>query len=189
MRTRKRVEVVGILALVGPLGCAAPEVDFTKIQRPARSAELDAYNVFVGSWTWQAEMLNARAEDKSWTGTAEWRWMLDQNCLEGQLSAKSAKAEFEAVGLWSWHPKAKQYIWTMFNNWGYPQHGQAHYEAGPQTWTMDYQSVGLDGSASHGRYQIKVMDHDWLDWTLVEYADPLHMVKKMEMKGSYKRRK
>ena len=31
-------------------GCAAPKVDFSQIERPARAAELDEYNVFVGSW-------------------------------------------------------------------------------------------------------------------------------------------
>ena len=53
-------------------GCAASKVDFANIKQPARPAELDAYDVFVGSWTWYADMLNAEGPDKKWTWTAEW---------------------------------------------------------------------------------------------------------------------
>ena len=188
MLTLKRISLSGFFTIAALMGCVAPQVDFSKIQRPARSAEMDTYNVFVGSWTWQAEMLNARPEDKSWTGTAEWRWIMDNRCLEGKFSSKSANAEFEAAGLWSWHPKKNRYIWTMFNSWGYPQSGEANYDAASKTITMNYQSVGLDGSSSYGRYQIKVMDNDTLDWHLIEWADALHFAKKLEMTGTYKRR-
>ncbi len=53
---------------------------------------------------------------------------------------------------------------------------------------MDYKSVGLDGTTSYGRYHMTVVDDDTLDWRMEEWADGLHLVKKMEMKGTYKRK-
>jgi hypothetical protein len=172
-------------ALLG--GCAAPTVDFTTVEQPARAEELAAYDVFVGRWTWHAEVLNAEGEDKNWTGTAEWKWTLDDRTLHGLISARSTNASFDAAGVWSWHPKAKKYIWWMFNNWGYPQEGTATYDKESRTWIMKYTSVGLDGTASHGYYKMTVADSDTLEWSVVEWADPLHMFKKLEMKGTYTR--
>ena len=168
-------------------GCAAPKVDFSTIERPARAAELDAYDVFVGSWDWQAKLINAEGEDEAWTGSAKWDWALDKRCLHGQMSVKGANAEFDAAGIWSWHPGCKKYAWWMFNNWGYPQQGTARYDADDKHWTMPYKSIGLDGTCSYGVYTMKVVDPDTLEWTANEWADAMHMFKKMEMTGTYKR--
>ena len=190
MNTRRKLVVLAMPAAALLLaGCGAPKVDFSTIERPPRAAELEAYDVFVGSWDWEAEMLNAAEADKTWTGKADWKWALDKRCLCGTMSAKSAGAEFEAGGIWSWHPKTKKYIWWMFNNWGYPQEGTACYDEDSKCWTMDYTSVGLDGTASYGQYQMKVVCNDLLDWRMDEWADAMHLVKKMEMTGKYKRRK
>nr|NIP84766.1 hypothetical protein [Planctomycetales bacterium] len=53
---------------------------------------------------------------------------------------------------------------------------------------MKYVSVGLDGTTSYGYYQMKVVDDDTLDWEMVEWADALHLAKKLEMTGTYKRK-
>jgi hypothetical protein len=188
MTTPRKVLALGAVVSMMLAGCAAPTIDFTTIQQPDRAAELDAYNVFLGEWDWTAEVVNAEGEDKHWTGTAEWRWTLDDRTLHGLISAKSTNAKFDAAGVWSWHPHSKKYIWWMFNNWGYPQQGTAHYHEDTQTWTMDYKSVGLDGTPSFGRYVMKVVDNNTLDWTMVEWADLFHMVTKLEMKGTYKRK-
>ena len=175
-----------------PFGCAMSSVDFSQIERPVRSPELDAYNAFVGTWDWKAEVLNGDDANRMWTGTAEWRWGLDDRTLHGQLSAKSTDAEFDAYGVWSWHPKKKKYIWWMFNNWGYPQEGTAKYqeecEGALGCWRMKYKSVGLDGTTSYGRYDLKVLDNNTITWFMVEWADALHLVKKIEMDGKYTRR-
>lgn len=190
MRTvRAMVAVIVPIAALAATGCAASKVDFAQIQRPPRAPELDAYNVFVGSWDWQAEMLNADGPDKNWSGTAEWTWTLDNRTLNGTMSAKSQNTKFETAGVWSWHPRSKKYIWWMFNNWGYPQEGTATYDAAAKHWRMNYRSVGLDGTKSYGRYEMTVVDDNTLDWRSDEWADPLHMVKKMEMTGTYKRRR
>ena len=42
-----------IAALLVP-ACAMSTVDFANVQRPPRPSELEAYTVFVGSWTWDA---------------------------------------------------------------------------------------------------------------------------------------
>ncbi len=181
-----------VLGLCLP-GCAAPKVDFSIIKRPPRAPQLDAYEVFVGKWDWTAEMLNTNDANKDWSGTAEWMWTLDKRALHGRMSARSKDAEFETAGIWSWHPKKKQYIWWLFNNWGYPQQGTAkHCPACPKCpgcWCMNYKSVGLDGTPSYGRYCLQFTDNDTIDWKMVEWADMLHIVKKIEMKGTYKRRK
>ncbi len=179
--------VVPMVALLGS-GCAMSRVDFSTIERPARAPELDAYDVFVGAWTWEAEMLNAEGPDKSWKGTAEWHWALDNRTLEGVMSAATERTSFDAAGVWSWHPKKKKYIWWMFNNWGYPQQGTAKYDVDAKCWRMKYRSVGLDGTTSYGEYRMTVVDDDTLDWSVQEWADAFHLFKKMEMKGTYKRK-
>ena len=168
-------------------GCAAPTIDFTTIEQPPRAEELSAYDVFVGKWIWQAEVVNAEGPDKDWTGTAQWRWTLNDRTLHGLMSAKSANTGFDAAGVWSWNPQTHKYIWWMFNNWGYPQEGTATYCEKSKTWIMNYESVGLDGTPSFGYYTMKVLDNDTLEWTLVEWADLFHMFKKLEMKGTYRR--
>ena len=169
-------------------GCAVSKVDFSEIPRPPRAPELDAYNVFLCSWNWEANIVTPDGPGDKWTGTADWHWTLDTRTPSGNLSAKSEHAEFNAAGVWSWHPKSKKYSWWMFNNWGYPQQGTARYDATRKHWKMDYKSVGLDGTTSHGCYEMVVVDDNTLDWRAREWAGPLHLVKKMEMKGVYRRK-
>ncbi|MCP4593701.1 MAG: DUF1579 domain-containing protein [bacterium] len=169
-------------------GCAAPTVDFTTLERPGRAPELDAYEVFVGQWVWEAEMVNAEGPDRHWTGTATWDWVLDGRYLHGQMSARSANASFEAAGTWSWHPTEKKHKWWMFNNWGYPQEGTATYDVDSRCWCMRFTSVGLDGTPSFGRYTMRVIDNDTLEWRVQEWADMAEMFPKMEMRGTYKRK-
>ena len=184
LRTATLVLPLGAMLVAG---CAAPKLDFSKLVRPPRAAELDAYDTFVGSWTWEATVLNSVDPEDKWTGTATWRWILDRRCLHGVMSVRSAHADFDADGIWSWDAKAKKYRWSMFNSWGYPQEGTADYCSQTRSWTMRYRSIGLDGGSSYGRYIMTVVDDDTLDWQLVEWADPLHVFKKIEMSGTYKR--
>lgn len=182
------VSGTALASLFLAVGCSGPRLDFAEIQRPPRAAQMDAFNVFIGTWDWTATVENAEGADRNWTGTAKWEWALDQRTLEGTMSSRSENAEFSARGVWSWHPKRNQYIWWMFNDWGYPQQGKARYDAGSQCWRMDYRSVGLDGTRSRGRYTVQVIDQNTIDWRMVEWADPLRLVKKIEMNGTYKRR-
>ena len=190
MKNAGRLLIVVVpLAAMLVSGCTDQKVDFSTIQRPERVAELDAYNVFVGKWNWEAELVNADEPDKMWSGTAEWRWELGNQWLHGVLTAKSARTNFNAAGVWGWNPNSKKYVWWMFNNWGFAQEGTASYCQKCRRWQMNYTSVGLDGTPSFGYYTMKVVDDDTLEWTNLEWADAMHMVKKMEMKGTYKRQK
>ena len=76
--------------LLSSFGCTAKDVDFSTIQKPARAAELSAFDVFVGEWDWDAEVVNAVDADREWSGTAAWSWILDDRCLHGSMSAKWA---------------------------------------------------------------------------------------------------
>ena len=191
MNVRRWVSAICVTAIALVLaGCAAPKVSVAKFSQPERDKKLDAFDTFVGKWNWEAELLNAADEaDKNWTGTAEWRWTLDDRALHGSMSAKCGDMKFEAAGIWSWHPKNKKYIWWMFNNWGYPQQGTATYNEECNCWVMSYKSVGLDGTTSYGRYTMSVKDKDTLDWKMVEWADAFRTIKKMEMTGTYRRAK
>ena len=190
MKARHVVRLVVIPAISFlAFGCTVSNVDFTKLERPARAAELDAFDSFVGKWIWTAEALNAAEGSKNWTGTAEWTWALDKRCLHGVMSSRSGDTQYDAAGIWSWHPAKKQYIWWMFNNWGYPQEGTATDNKDTGVWRMNYKSVGLDGTDSYGFYSITQTDTDTLDWKMVEWADAFHTIKKIEMKGTYKRQK
>ncbi len=189
MKARRLGILLAPLAMATAWGCAAPNVDFSTMKQPARAAELDAYNLFVGDWDWKAEVVNTEGASKQWSGSATWAWTLDSRCLHGVMSSKSAEAAFNAAGVWSWHPAKKQYIWWMFNNWGYPQEGTATYDKSAKKWTMDYTSVGLDGTASTGCYTMQVTDKNTLDWRMTEWTDALHTVMKLDMKGKYIRKK
>ena len=188
MRATARTAAVVVGAtLIAASGCAAPKIDLSGMQQPERPAELAAFDAFVGKWNWQAEMVTAEGPDAKWTGTAEWNWALDQRWLHGRMSSKTANAEFEAAGVWGWHPAKKQYIWYLFNNWGYPQEGNATYNEQTKTWVMNYTSVGLDGTTSHGYYRMTQAGPDLLEWQMHEWADATRMFKKLEMTGSYQR--
>jgi len=191
MSTLLRLVLAGavVVALMAA-GCSGPKA-LSEIERPARAAELDAYNVFVGAWDWEAKVTGGKGEKvgTAYTGKAQWSWTLDERCLHGALSAKSDSTEFESEGIWSWHPKKKKYMWWMFNNWGYPQEGTAKYAPDTRSWTMKYESIGLDGSPSYGRYEMKVIDNNTLEWAMAESADMMGMFPKIEMKGTYKRRR
>ena len=176
-------------ALLGTaLGCASSNVQLATLERPDRAEELAAYDVFVGDWDWQADVVGGDGADQHWTGTAKWKWTLDNRALRGSMSSRSGDTSFDAEGLWSWHPKRKKYVWTMFNSWGYPQEGSAQYDESKQHWVMPYTSVGLDGTTSYGEYEMTVVGQDTLEWHMIEWADPFHLGKKIEMTGSYTRR-
>lgn len=188
MRAQGRLfAAFGFLPTILLVGCSDRTVDFSALERPERAAELAAFDVFVGEWTWEAEVLNADEKNKSWTGTAKWEWTLDERALHGLMSFQSTDVQFEAAGIWSWHPKSKKYLWWMFNDWGYPQQGTARYDANKKIWTMPYSAIGLDGTASYGAYRMTVVDNDTLRWEMTEWADFTRMIKKVEMLGTYKR--
>ena len=193
MRASRTLAILLIPVLAVALtGCTARNVDFSQIKQPARAPELDAYNAFVGDWNWTAEVVNAEGASKHWKGTASWQWTLDNRCLHGTMSSKTADAQFDTAGIWSWHPTRKKYIWWMFNNWGFPQAGTAKYcdncPGCKGCWKMKYRSVGLDGTPSYGLYTMKVVDKDTLEWTMNEWVDAMHTIKKIEMVGTYKRK-
>ena len=183
----RRFSTLFFFPAIALCGCGDKTVDMSQIQKPARPAELDNYNVFVGKWDWKAEMLNADAAHRNWSGTAEWEWALDNRGLHGRMMSSGGNISFESAGLWSVHPKSKKYVWWMFNNWGYMQNGKASYDADTRTWKMPFKSTGLDGTASEGEYRITVVDNNTLKWELHEWA-MMHMAKKIEMKGTYTRK-
>ena len=78
-------------------GVSVPGILDCRETQDRRPAELDAYNVFEGQWSWEAEVVNAEGEDKNWTGEASWRWTLDNHWLHGMMSAKTKNTEFEAA--------------------------------------------------------------------------------------------
>jgi len=180
--------MASILVLSVDTGCSEQSVDFSRIQAPSRAAELNAYEVFVGEWDWEATVDRADVGSRDWTGNATWQWTLDDRVLHGEMTLRCDDAEFDAEGMWSWHPNERDYIWSMYNNWGYPQRGEAEYDDDEGTWTMEYSGVGLDGTSGYGVYRIDVSDRDMLKYEWTEWADALHMVEKIHVRGSYTRR-
>jgi len=185
--TLQRMVLTAVL-IGGPawFGCSARRVDVASLQRPERAAELDAFDAFVGNWKWTATM-EVGESSETWSGTSRWSWTLDKRCLQGQMTTRSANQEYETVGLWGWNAKQKQYEWSMFNSWGYPQVGTADYDASDKSWTLKYRSVGMDGTTSYGRMGLTIVDANTMDWTMTEWADPLHLVKKMRLTGRFTR--
>ncbi len=172
--------------LVG--GCM-PNVDFSQIQKPLAPAEMVNYKDFIGSWTWEAERLSAEGEPlETWTGSAQWDWALGGTYLHGTMTSTGPDKSFSSEGFWGWHPGRNTYVWWLLNDWGFPQEGTARYDATNKLWTMTYTGVGLDGTNSYGRYTMRVADANTLEWTMSEWADWSQMIKKIEMRGSYKRR-
>jgi hypothetical protein len=184
----RAVGFVALLACAGGLGGCGGKEGYGDLQRPPRPAAMDAYAPFVGSWTWEADMTIRNQDPRRWTGTADWRWTLDDRQLAGRMSASSGDQAFESEGMWGLNPSSGRYVWWMFNNWGYPQHGTARYKAADRCWTMRYKSVGLDGTTSYGRYALRFLDDNTIDWCMTEWLDPFHLIQKVEMKGTYRRK-
>jgi len=176
------------VGLISCYGCASTRSRLADVKPPQRPSQLAAYDVFVGNWNWEAQIDDAEPADKHWSGTATWAWTLDNRFLQGTMSAHSERLSFTATGLWGWHPTRKQYTWWLFNDWGFPQEGTARYDEGHGRWIMPYTSVGLDGTKSYGRYEMTVVSHDELAWTMTEWADPFHTIQKIAMTGTYRRR-
>ncbi len=185
---RSGLRALGFVAVLACAGGCGGKAGYGDLQRPARPAEMSAYAPFVGSWTWEADMTIRDQPAERWTGTAEWRWTLDERLLAGRISASSGDNAFDSEGMWGLNPRSGKYVWWMFNNWGYPQHGTARYKAADRCWTMHYRSIGLDGTTSHGRYKLRFVDDNTIDWQMTEWLDPLHLIQKVEMKGTYRRK-
>jgi len=188
-RHRKPSRLIFGLFVLTMMGCTPRQVTLNMLCRPVRAPQLDALNVFVGNWTWQAEILHAEPAVKNWSGTASWGWALDNRCLKGEISSQSGNTRFNSSGIWSWDQRARRFAWSMYNDWGHPQQGTATYDEDTKKWVMSYRSIGLDGTKSQGRYIMRVVNNDTLEWEMVEWADRLHFFKKMEMKGTYNRKK
>jgi hypothetical protein len=174
--------------LIALIGCAAPKVDFAEIQKPSKPPQMARFDVFVGTWNWEAQRIAEGEPVETWTGTAKWDWVLDGTYLHGEMSSTGPHQSFSSRGYWGWHPTRNRYQWWMFNDWGFPQEGSARYDEDRKTWTMDYVGVGLDGTTSYGRYTITVLDAETLAWTMTEWADWTRWFKKIEMTGTYKKR-
>ena len=141
----KKMSGIMAVVLLSVAGCMKPQEKLATLQRPERSAEMDALETFVGAWDVEAEMLGVEGADRMWKGMAEWRYTLDGRALAGNMSLRNPKAPFQTQGLWSYNPAKKTYVWSIFNDWGYPQQGKAKYKVDKQTWVMDYVGSGLDG--------------------------------------------
>lgn len=187
MFSRLGIALSLVLVALNTLGCTPRSVSPDMLSRPARAEQLEALNVFVGAWTWDAEIVKAEPAVKKWSGTASWTWTLDGRCLKGDMASQCGTARFASSGMWGWDGRARRYVWSMYNDWGHPQQGTASYNAKTGKWVMPYRSIGLDGTPSYGRYLMTVVDNNTLEWEMVEWADRLHFIRKMEMHGTYRR--
>ncbi len=181
----------GVVALAAAMsaGCMVKNIDLSRIAQPERAAALDAYDVFVGEWSWEAAVQNTDGPGKYWQGQAKWQWTLGKRCLTGTLSAKSDVATYNATGLWSWNPKTRAYEWSVFNDWGYTQHGSAKYDDAKRCWRMPFRGTGLDGTTSYGEHRMTVIDNDHLEWAFEEWTGPLHLIQKTKITATYTRTK
>lgn len=187
MLSRHVIALCLVSVAAAAIGCTPKNVSPDMLTRPARAPQLEALRVFVGAWTWEAEILNAEPGVRNWAGTASWTWTLDGRCLKGDIASQSGATRFASSGMWGWDDRARRYAWSMYNDWGHPQQGTASYNAKTGKWVMPYRSIGLDGTPSYGRYLMTVVDNNTLEWEMVEWADRLHLITKMEMKGTYRR--
>jgi hypothetical protein len=179
-----------MMALVGSLslvGCGPVKVDFATLKKPMPAPELEPLGRFVGSWTLEAERSTGDGNTEKWTGTATWKWVLDDMYLYGDLGMHGP-IDFIASGYWGWQPVKKTYMWWMLNDWGYPQWGTATYDDEQKLWVMKYKGVGLDGTDSWGQYTLQWVDDNTVTWEYHEWADLFKTIKKIEMRGAYKRK-
>jgi hypothetical protein len=102
--------------------------------------------------------------------------------------SQNQSTKFEAEKGVGWHPREKSTFGNV-QQLGLSAARHARYDADDHCWTMDYQSVGLDGTTSHGRYTVHVVDSNTMDWSMTEWRFPFHIGKKVEMTGKYTRKK
>lgn len=164
---RKSWLVLPILSLT-LAGCSVTPMNVAALEQPGRAGQLNKYDMLVGSWTWEGEVIDAADTNRHWKGTADWHWTLEEQCLHSSLTATSDTISMKSYGAWTWHPAKEKYVWYTLNNWGYPEHGAASYDAATKTWTLTYNGIALDGRAVHGSHTYTLTDRETMTWTWKE---------------------
>ena len=182
--------IVGMLALLaaGLTGCQQPNMD-EMMKPPARPAELDQLNVFVGTWEGTYEMTMPGVDKpKTGKGLDTFAWDADKWVLAERMDGTMDGHKMFGTGLWSWDAQHKRFAYYSADSYGMTMTGTGSYDAEKQIWHMKGCTRDtLHGHQSVGEGTVKFVDNNTMEMTWSEW-DSLHLCKFMEMKGTCHRK-
>jgi len=174
------------IPLSATLGCSMNKSEGDPMAKPARPAELDRLNDWVGTWKNSGTMKMAGSDETmTMNGTNTVQWDIGQRYISERMSATDNKGnKFEGVGLWTYDPKIKKYRIWWFDDYGGASAGTATYNEGTRTWTFK----GKNRNMPMGVTTTSVGKATWTDnrsmtWSHTEKA-MMGMMKVMEANGT-----
>ena len=177
------------LIVVVLCGCQQPSME-DMMKPPARPAELDQLNAFIGEWDGTAE-ITMPGSDKTMTGRGHSvaRWAADKwAMIEEYEESGGDEQPTKGLAVWTWDPEDKEFraFWTgSHGGWG---HGSIRYDEKTDTWHMTAHSENpYNGMKTVGEGTVKFPDANTQEWSYTEWG-PWKMKKLFEMKGTSHRK-
>ena len=188
--TRSTLALIGVLVLLagGLVGCQQPNME-EMMKAPARPAELDQLNTFVGTWegTWEMTMKGCD-KPMSGKGVDTFAWDADKWVMTEHSSGMMGDNKMVGTGIWVWDGHEKLFRYISADNYGMLMKGTMCYDAKTETWHMKGKTCEtIHGHESVGEGTLKMVDANTMEWQMSEW-DALHLCKIMEMKGTSHRK-
>lgn len=173
------------------VGCAKPQqMDPSAMKMPARAAELDRLEQWVGTWQSTGEMKGPDGKTMHMTSTSTVGWECDRNVLVERMEGTCEEMkDMKMVGMvvYRWDPNDKEYETAFYDNMGMAADGDMTYNEATKTWTMKGEGYNpMHGQKTHWVGQVKMPDSSTMEWTW-ETWDAWKMKKLEEGKGTAKR--
>lgn len=185
--TRCSLFMAGLAAFTAA-GCMPKmTLDQMKEMKVERPAELDALQAFVGEWrsTGTCKMLMVEGEPElTTTGTSKAEWAADGWYVVEKYSHEMQDlGPMHGVGVWTYDASDKEYEVWWFESDGSTGDGEMTHDAATKTWKMKGE-FEMGGHVMYGEGSVKIVDDSTMEWHWKAWADALHTMPAMEMKGT-----
>jgi hypothetical protein len=166
-------------------------MDPSAMKPPARPAELDRLEPWVGTWQSTGEMKMSDGKTMHMTGTFTIGWECDRTVLVERMeeTCDEMKDMGKIYGLivFTWDAHEKEYETAFFNNMSMSADGDMKYNEATKTWTMTGEGYNpMLGQKTHWIGKITMPDSSTMEWTWTTW-DAWKMKKLEEGKGTAKR--
>lgn len=192
--SNRRSFIITLLCCVA--GCAQPKLtleDLKKMPKPERPKELAMLEPMVGSWTGTGEMIIPGLDQKlAGTGANTVAWDCDGRVLiehfDWQMPDLGANGSMKGIVMYTFDPREKEFHMHMASSMGDMSRAEMTYDEKTKTWNIEEKGRDpMTGQPTKSRGTMKMPDNNTLEWQMTQY-DAMGMTKKMEMKGTSKRK-
>lgn len=155
------------LGLVPVVGCMSSGMDMDAMVQPARPAELNHLDQFVGTWNGEWTMKVAGADEPvTGSGTNEIRWGVGNRYLVETMTMNMGEGKTgNGMGLWTWDPRAKKFRTWWFDDWGMNGKGTATYCPGCRCFCFKGKSYNMEmGMSTVGEGCMQFVDDNTMEW-------------------------